>query len=124
MEGGRFQYYAVRRGRVPGIYGTWLECKRQVTEFKNNDYKGFKDLDEAKAWFGAVAEPADFGGGSLSSLLSRQGRNINRETSGKTFRIRSNYRSMEARRPMKLKTPVGAHQLVWMFVVAAATCMP
>ncbi|QHO28520.1 uncharacterized protein DS421_7g217390 [Arachis hypogaea] len=29
MEGGRFQYYAVRRGRVPGIYGTWLECKRQ-----------------------------------------------------------------------------------------------
>ncbi|XP_020972833.1 uncharacterized protein LOC110269383 [Arachis ipaensis] len=38
------------------------ECKRQVTGFKNNDYKGFKDLDEAKAWLGAVAEPADFGG--------------------------------------------------------------
>ncbi|XLR19053.1 hypothetical protein S83_046965 [Arachis hypogaea] len=62
MEGGRYQYYAVRRGHVPDIYGTWLECKRQVTGFKNNDYKGFKDLDEAKAWLGGVAEVADFGG--------------------------------------------------------------
>ncbi|KAL4321372.1 hypothetical protein HN51_065863 [Arachis hypogaea] len=91
MEGGRYQYYAVRRGRVLGIYGTWLECKRQVTRFKNNDYKGFKDLDEAKAWLGGILEPPYFGG-SLSSLLSRRGSNINRETSGKTFHIRFNFR--------------------------------
>ena len=27
------KYYAVRKGRIPGIYRTWSECQKQVTGY-------------------------------------------------------------------------------------------
>ncbi|MED6216926.1 hypothetical protein PIB30_012655 [Stylosanthes scabra] len=50
---GRYPFYAVKRGRVPGVYRTWLECKRQVTGFRNNKFRGFHNRDEAEAWIAA-----------------------------------------------------------------------
>ncbi|MHA8137533.1 ribonuclease H family protein [Lactobacillaceae bacterium Scapto_B20] len=44
------KYYAVRRGRKPGIYNSWPECQEQVTGFNGARFKGFTDLDEAKAF--------------------------------------------------------------------------
>lgn len=41
-------YYAVRVGRVPGIYKTWDECKKQVHGFKGASYKKFSSLIDAK----------------------------------------------------------------------------
>lgn len=41
------KFYAVRQGRVPGIYTTWSEAEAQVKGFSNAVYKGFKTLDEA-----------------------------------------------------------------------------
>ena len=43
-------YYAVRIGRVPGIYQTWDECKKNVHGFPGAIYKGFKTLTEAEAF--------------------------------------------------------------------------
>ena len=44
------KFYAVRRGRVPGIYTAWDECRRQVTGFKGAEYKGFETRADAEAF--------------------------------------------------------------------------
>jgi ribonuclease HI len=44
------RYYAVKMGRVPGIYETWEDCKEQVFYFKNAKYKKFKTKEEAQAF--------------------------------------------------------------------------
>lgn len=43
-----YQYYAVAKGHKPGIYLSWDECKKQVTGFKGQEYKGFNNLAEAE----------------------------------------------------------------------------
>lgn len=40
-------FYAVARGRKPGIYGSWLECCKQVNGFSDARYKKFKDISDA-----------------------------------------------------------------------------
>lgn len=44
------KYYAVRRGKKPGIYRTWSECKLQVDGFTGARYKSFQTESEAKAF--------------------------------------------------------------------------
>lgn len=46
------KFYAVKVGRVPGIYGTWDECKLQVNGYPNSEYKGFARLSEAESFVG------------------------------------------------------------------------
>ena len=46
------QYYVVKRGKTPGIYFTWDECKQQVLNFPGAVYKGFMTEEEAKAYAG------------------------------------------------------------------------
>lgn len=41
-------YYAVKSGKIPGIYRTWNECQIQVKGFSGAKYKKFKDLDDAE----------------------------------------------------------------------------
>lgn len=41
------KYYAVRVGRVPGIYLNWNDCKKQVDGFKGAKYKSFLSAAEA-----------------------------------------------------------------------------
>jgi len=43
-------YYAVRQGRVPGVYRTYPECWKQVNGFKNAIYKKFTNSLEASAF--------------------------------------------------------------------------
>lgn len=40
-------YYAVRLGRVPGIYSTWDDCKKQTEGFKGAKFKKFPTEKEA-----------------------------------------------------------------------------
>ncbi|HJF87210.1 MAG TPA: ribonuclease H family protein [Companilactobacillus farciminis] len=42
------KYYAVRKGKKPGIYLTWPECKKQVDGFANARYKSFTSRAEAE----------------------------------------------------------------------------
>ncbi|WP_119325545.1 ribonuclease H family protein [Companilactobacillus musae] len=44
------KYYAVRRGKKPGIYLTWPECKAQVDGFAGARYKSFTDRAQAEAF--------------------------------------------------------------------------
>lgn len=50
-------YYAVRIGKIPGIYKTWEDCKAQVIGYKGAIYKGFVEKQDAE----------DFLGGGLSA---------------------------------------------------------
>ena len=57
MDGGNMakkKYYAVKRGKTPGIYLTWEDCRSQISGFSGAVYKGFETLEEAAA---AVDDP-------------------------------------------------------------------
>ncbi|MDF7672840.1 ribonuclease H family protein [Lactobacillus sp. ESL0701] len=41
------KFYAVKKGRVPGIYRTWDAAKKQVDGFSNAVYKSFKEEADA-----------------------------------------------------------------------------
>ena len=40
-------YYSVHIGRVPGIYKSWNDCKKQIDKYENAIFKKFEDKDEA-----------------------------------------------------------------------------
>ena len=43
------KYYVVWSGRVPGIYTTWINCKKQIDAFPGARYKSFLTNTEAEA---------------------------------------------------------------------------
>ncbi|XP_016842207.1 ribonuclease H1 isoform X1 [Nasonia vitripennis] len=51
--GGIMSYYAVAKGRNPGIYSTWDECKAQVHKFPGPKYKKFGSESEAESFIKA-----------------------------------------------------------------------
>lgn len=48
------KYYAVRRGRIPGVYMTWAECKANTDGYSGAEFKAFSNPDDAKAYVGGV----------------------------------------------------------------------
>ena len=42
------KFYVVWRGKIPGIYEGWADCRKQVDGFNVALYKGFPTLDLAK----------------------------------------------------------------------------
>lgn len=45
-------YYAVRKGKTPGIYQTWKECEEQVRGYSGAEYKKFPTSKEAMNFMG------------------------------------------------------------------------
>lgn len=41
------KYYAVKKGRVPGIYTSWPEAQQQIMKYSGAQYKSFTSLEEA-----------------------------------------------------------------------------
>ena len=41
-------YYVVHKGRKPGIYNNWNECKKQVDGFEDPVFKKFDNQKEAQ----------------------------------------------------------------------------
>lgn len=44
------KYYAVKKGKKPGVYRTWDECKAQTDGFSGAIFKSFKTKEEAEAF--------------------------------------------------------------------------
>lgn len=44
------KYYAVRKGRITGIFNNWQECKNSIFRFKGAEYKSFSTLIDAKKY--------------------------------------------------------------------------
>ena len=57
------KFYAVRNGRVPGVYMTWADCEKQVKGFGGAIYKSFPTEAEALAF-------VEDSGLSLSDFMS------------------------------------------------------
>ncbi len=55
------KFYAVRTGRLPGIYTSWAQCEAQVKGYPNAAFKSFPTQEEAKAYVAG-----DFGAGVLT----------------------------------------------------------
>ncbi len=50
------KYYAVKKGRNPGIYETWEECKKETDGFSGSEFKSFTSLDDAQAFISSQEE--------------------------------------------------------------------
>lgn len=50
------KYYAVKAGRVPGIYESWTEAKKQVERFAGAQYKSFPTKEEARDYLGGASQ--------------------------------------------------------------------
>ena len=50
------KYYAVKRGRNPGIYTSWDSCLKEVKGFSNASYKSFKKKEDAIAFMEDIGE--------------------------------------------------------------------
>ncbi len=44
------KFYAIRKGRQPGVYSTWPEAERQVKGYGGAIFKGFATREEAEKW--------------------------------------------------------------------------
>ena len=50
------KYYAVKEGRVPGIYETWAECQKQINGFSGAVYKSFASMEEAQSFVSGASQ--------------------------------------------------------------------
>lgn len=53
------KYYAVRLGKVPGIYTTWAECQQNVNGFKGAVFKAFSALSDAEKFISGIENQFD-----------------------------------------------------------------
>src|SRR5699024_1629990 len=44
------KFYAVKAGKIPGIYQTWSQAEEQVKGFSGAEYKSFPTLEEAERY--------------------------------------------------------------------------
>ena len=49
------KFYAVKVGKIPGIYKSWAECEAQVKGYKGASYKSFNNEEDAKAFAGITS---------------------------------------------------------------------
>ncbi|GAA5904926.1 ribonuclease H family protein [Sporobolomyces salmoneus] len=66
-------FYAVKVGRVPGVYKTWDECKAQVNGFQGGKHKKFPTLGEAQAFVNGSA-PTPTASSSSTSTSNGKGK--------------------------------------------------
>lgn len=56
------KFYAVKKGRKPGIYRSWDACKAAVDGFGGAQYKSFSTEQEARAYLGETSTAPEKGG--------------------------------------------------------------
>lgn len=58
--------YAVRKGKLIGILDSWEACKEAVDGYPGAEYKGFKSMEEARAYM----EGVDYAAETMGRLVS------------------------------------------------------
>ena len=76
------KYYVVWKGRTPGIFTTWNECKSQVDGFAGARYKSFPTLGEAESALGGKTSSASGSASTSGSSLTK------RSTAGKATKAK------------------------------------
>lgn len=78
-------YYAVKRGRTPGVYNSWPECQSQVNGFGNPVFRKFETYQEAADFVGGkgrakASATAQAAGGRLSNHTATRTTTITTKT--------------------------------------------
>ena len=63
------KYYAVKKGRNPGIYQSWDSCLKEVKGYSGAIYKSFKSLEEAKAFLNDEDKKIEIGENSVIAYV-------------------------------------------------------
>jgi len=63
------KYYAVKKGKVPGIYLNWNDCKAMVDGYQGAVYKSFKTIEEAEKLNNLINDCGAYGRIKPSNLL-------------------------------------------------------
>ncbi|OJA21567.1 hypothetical protein AZE42_10613 [Rhizopogon vesiculosus] len=66
----KIAYYAVRKGRIPGIYPSWEECEAQVKGFHGAAYKKLNTEREARAFIAGESPSKPPSSGLFPSTIS------------------------------------------------------
>ena len=53
------KFYAVKKGKVTGLFRTWDECKASVDGYPGAEYKGFTSEQEAREYLGMESRKED-----------------------------------------------------------------
>lgn len=77
------KFYAVKQGKIPGIYRSWAECSAQVHGFSGAIYKSFPTLEEAEVFMGNS-------GASANKDNTTSSNNVKASVSSKEQQIESN----------------------------------
>jgi ribonuclease HI len=67
------KYYAVARGRKPGIYTAWSGqdgAEAQIKGFSNPLFRGFGTLEDAEAWLRQEGQPGDSQSGGQADAVT------------------------------------------------------
>lgn len=49
------KYYAVKKGKITGVFKSWEDCRAAVEGYPGAEYKGFALMEEAEAYLGCAA---------------------------------------------------------------------
>ena len=77
------KFYAVKQGKIPGIYRSWAECSAQVHGFSGAIYKSFPTLEEAEVFMGNS-------GASANKDNTTSSNNVKASVSSKEQQIENN----------------------------------
>lgn len=53
------KYYAVKKGKITGVFTSWEECRDSVEGYSGAEYKGFALRGEAEAYLGMTGSGSD-----------------------------------------------------------------
>lgn len=96
MENNMKFYYAVQKGRHPGVYENWSDCQREVTGAAGAVFKKFKNRAEAEAF--VKADGYGTGSGTGAGASSGSSASSRMSSSGKTPLSARTHRGSASRR--------------------------
>lgn len=70
MNNKYIKFYAVARGRIPGIYSSWGECQEQVHQYPDAKFKKFAKVEDAVQF---IKDNTDF---ELNRDISKRFNNV------------------------------------------------
>lgn len=65
------KWYVVWKGRQPGIYDVWADCKKQTESFDNALYKSFESFEEANCAYNSDAWKYTSKNKGINSLVNK-----------------------------------------------------
>lgn len=63
------KYYAVKKGRNPGIYTSWDSCLKEVKGYSGAIYKSFKTKEEAEIYMAGEEKQIEVGANSVIAYV-------------------------------------------------------